>query len=194
MVISMSICKVEECTDKSHSLGYCQKHLLRYKKYNDPLYTKTEMHGMTKTPEYRVWHNMKSRCLYPNDKAYKHYGGRNITVCDRWLNSFVNFMADMGPKPFTEATIHRIDNDSGYSPENCVWASKEEQALHCSTTRQITYNGETMSLRGWARRIGVTHCTLSKRIARGWTLDKALNTPATQSCIPHYHSNNPSSG
>ena len=135
MVISMSICKVEECTDKSHSLGYCQKHLLRYKKYNDPLYTKTEMHGMTKTPEYRVWHNMKSRCLYPNDKAYKHYGGRNITVCDRWLHSFIAFYDDMGPKPFPKAEIDRICTEGNYEPGNCEWVTGLVNRRHTRATK-----------------------------------------------------------
>lgn len=139
-------------------------------------------HGTT---EYTTWKEMKRRCYNPRYREYGLYGGRGIIICERWRTSFVNFLADMGPKPFPEATIDRFPDQNGpYSPENCRWATKLEQSQNSRKTRLLTYGGETLCIREWARRIRITHRTLIARLERGWSVEKAVTTPATQSCIP----------
>lgn len=86
--------------------------------------------GPRRTPEYGVWENMRARCLRPQNKDYKHYGGRGIMVCDRWRHSYTNFLADMGRRPTAKHTIERKDNSKGYTPENCIWATMHAQHLN----------------------------------------------------------------
>ena len=92
-------------------------------------------HNMSRTPEYHSWFGMKQRCLNPNNKKYPIYGGRGIKVCQRWLDDFMNFYNDMGPKPGKNYSIDRIDNNGDYCPENCHWASPDEQMQNRSITK-----------------------------------------------------------
>lgn len=130
-----------------------------------------------KSPEYTSWQEMKARCYNPKKLLYHRYGGRGITVCKRWLDSFVHFLEDMGPKPFPEATNERIDNDGNYEPGNCKWATRMEQSHNSSRVRLLTYNDETMCIAEWSRRLGIHPATLSYRLNHGWPLEKALTTP-----------------
>ena len=129
--------------------------------------------GTHRSAEYRSWAHARGRCLNPTDKNYKLYGGRGISMDERWANSFQAFYADMGPKePGT--TLERIDNDEGYFPGNCRWATMSEQCNNRRSNRLITFRGETMNIKQWANRSGVNRKTLLSRILRGWPAERAL--------------------
>lgn len=130
-------------------------------------------HGRTKSPEYKLWIGIIKRCLNPRCKSYKDYGGRGITICDRWRHSFVTFAADMGPRP-EGASLERRDNNGHYEPSNVVWATKEEQANNTRSNRLVTFDGKTMSLARWARLTGIGSSTIKLRLDNGWTPEMAL--------------------
>jgi hypothetical protein len=133
------------------------------------------MHGGRYTRLYYVWAQMIRRCHDPKHGQFKHYGARGISVCEQWRD-FRNFRADMGtPQP--GMTIERIDNDLGYFPENCRWATMQEQNKNRRSTRWIEFDGKRMPMCDWAQRIGITNGGLGDRLKRGWPLHKALTLP-----------------
>jgi len=128
-------------------------------------------HGMTETSEYNIWCIMKRRCANPKSISYPLYGERGITVCERWLESFENFYADMGPRPTPQHSIDRIDNNLGYSPENCRWATQLEQQNNRRTTHQVTYNGKTLTLLEWSKETGIPVKLLRSRYQQGMPIE-----------------------
>jgi len=136
---------------------------------------RNKTHGMSGTKIYRVYTTMKERCSNPNCAKFPMYGGRGITVCSRWRDSFENFYADMGDAP-EGYSIDRIDNSKGYSPDNCRWASRITQANNTRTNRKYSYNGITLSVSEWSRKTGIDRVTISQRIKRGWSIESALTT------------------
>jgi len=134
-------------------------------------------HGMTGTPTYTSWAEMKQRCYNPNDPFFGRYGGRGIAVCDRWRNSFEAFLEDMGVRP-CGTTIDRVNNDEHYSPGNCRWATHKEQARHRRNSVMLTFQGETMCIAAWAEHVGLNRKTLEKRLNHhGFTVEEALTLP-----------------
>lgn len=130
-------------------------------------------HGKSKSREYKTWSHVIDRCVNPNSKNYIHYGGRGIAMCERWRNSFQAFLDDMGERPHgTE--IERIDNEKGYFPDNCRWATRLEQMQNTRLTRNLTMNGVTKCLSQWARDIGISNATLIERLLR-WPENIALS-------------------
>lgn len=125
---------------------------------------------------FQVWSEMRRRCNMPSHKQYLDYGGRGIRVCDRWL-SFDNFVADMGPRS-TGGMLERVNNDLGYSPENCKWATRVEQNSNRRNCIYVFLDGEQVTLKEACRRKGLKYRPVVKRIQyRGWSIDRALSTP-----------------
>lgn len=135
--------------------------------------TAARTHGMARTATYKNWQNMRQRCLNPNHKYYKHYGGRGITVCKRWLR-FENFLTDMGEMP-KGLSIERRNNNDGYSKENCYWATNKQQQNNTRTNVLIKYDGRTQTLTEWSEELGIHRGTLRSRLRRGWPVERILN-------------------
>ncbi|DBA08807.1 hypothetical protein PALA5_05049 [Pseudomonas aeruginosa] len=135
-------------------------------------------HGSTGTLTHKRWLSMTRRCRDEKCIGYENYGGRGITVCDRWM-SFENFLADMGEcQP--DMTLDRIDPNGNYEPDNCRWADKTTQARNTRANRLMTWNGQTHCVEEWAEIIGVSSRSLMSRIRLGWSDEKALSTPIRQ--------------
>jgi len=133
-------------------------------------------HGLSYTTEYRAWQTMRLRCTNPKNSAYPNYGGRGITVCERWMNSVEAFVADMGPKPSPRHELDRINNDGPYSPENCRWVTRKKNSRNRRSNRLLTFRGETRTLAGWCELLGLPRDTVRKRLVAGWSVDRALKT------------------
>lgn len=123
---------------------------------------KNATHGMSRTLVYRVWYSMRKRCNNPKYIRFKHYGGRGIKVCERW-NTFENFLSDMG-LPEDGMTIDRINNDGDYTPDNCRWATRQQQSDNRRTGIKLTHNGMTLSIAGWAKVLGISVSTFRDRM------------------------------
>lgn len=133
-------------------------------------------HGGSGTRTHRIWKNVWTRCTNPRVKSYKDYGGRGIKVCARW-RSFAAFFEDMGECP-PKMSIDRIDNDKGYEPGNCRWATKKVQANNTRSNRRYTLNGRTQTVSQWAEEIGIPYNCLLYRHMNGWDAETALTTPS----------------
>jgi hypothetical protein len=126
--------------------------------------------GLKRT--FGIWVQMRGRCSNPGNHAYADYGGRGIRVCPEW-DDFSVFVRDMGEAP-DGLTIDRLDNDKGYSPDNCRWVTKKQQANNRRSNRLITLNGVTKTISQWAEATGLKAGTIQYRISHGWTAQDAL--------------------
>ncbi len=137
---------------------------------------KREKHGRRRTALYGIWSKAKGRCDNPADAAYRKYGGRGIVMCERWRNSFADFAADMGERPSPFHSIERKDNNGPYSPDNCRWATKGEQANNRTTSRVIEVDGTARTAMQWSKETGIHESLIRARIDRlGWTPKDAVS-------------------
>ena len=135
-------------------------------------------HGNSKKVAYNVWRGMLKRCQIVNNADYENYGGRGITVCERWRNSFDAFMDDMGPRPTPKHQLDRYpDNDGHYEPGNCRWATPKQQANNRRSSRLLEYNGVTKTAAQWAEHAEMLVTTLYVRLKRGWSIEDAIERP-----------------
>ena len=137
-------------------------------------YKRLEKHGRRNTPEYDSWRGMIARCRNPKSSGWEIYGGRGITVCEEWQQSFVAFLQHMGPRP-SGSSLERIDSNGNYEPGNVRWATPPEQMRNTSRTRLITFAGKTQCIADWASELGMSHAKLTHRLNRGWSVEEAMS-------------------
>src|SRR5687767_4666444 len=125
---------------------------------------------------HQTWLDMKQRCYNPKCRNYKNYGARGILVCERWIDSFKNFLSDMGERP-SGMTLERQNNDGNYEPGNCAWATRKEQRNNQRSCHNIEFRGVTKTIRAWAASLRIHETTLHSRLKRGWPIDQALSFP-----------------
>ena len=134
------------------------------------------LHGKRNTRLYSIWHSMKARCYNPKHKFYKIYGERGIIVCREWLNDFQAFYDWAMSHGYSDGlTIDRIDNNKGYAPENCRWATQKEQCNNLRTNRHYVVNGETRTLPEWCELFNIDYGKAKNRLRNGWSIEEALD-------------------
>ena len=138
-------------------------------------------HGLSKTRLYYVWKNIKNRCCRTCHATYKWYGGRGITICDEWKNDPVAFIAWCKSHGYKDGLqIDRIDNDKGYSPDNCRFVTCKENLRNTSANVHITYNGETHTLVEWCEKLDIPYSRTFDRLRKGLSVEKILFAPVCQ--------------
>jgi hypothetical protein len=158
--------------------------------YNSEIASKTgTTHGFLvglkgkHSSDYEIWIKMKGRCFNSNDSSYQNYGGRGITVCDSWINSFENFITDLGKRPNRNYSLERIDSDKSYYPENCKWILKSQQSRNTRRTIKITYLGKTMCLAEWCKELQLNYSTIRKRMTNlKMPFEEAIKYPQYYNC------------
>ena len=136
----------------------------------------TITHRMAGTPEHKAWNQLKVRCTAPKSKYFHLYGGRGITVCDRWLK-FENFYADVGPRPSPKHSLDRINVNGNYEPGNVRWTTMKVQQRNRTNNRHLEWAGMSMTLAEWCERAEMNYKTVHTRLTDGWPWPQALYTP-----------------
>lgn len=142
-------------------------------------------HGLSKTPEYRAWINMKTRCLDANTPYYRIWGGRGITVHQEWINNFESFLGHVGKRPSPRHSLDRIDVNGNYEPGNVRWATATAQSRNLRTNRKVRLGGRDMTLADAVERAPVPYNTVLYRLKRGWSIEDAVTLPARKGHRPH---------
>lgn len=133
-------------------------------------------HGYAGTRIYKIWQGMWKRCTNPSDRNFHSYGGRGVSVCDRW-KSFEAFHADMSASYAEDLTLDRINSDGNYEPANCRWATQTEQQRNRTNNRHITYEGSTKTFAEWCEQLGLPYKPILQRLLAGWSVERAFTTP-----------------
>ncbi len=134
-------------------------------------------HGLSRHPLCSVWRHMIDRCYDPTNDRFQYYGARGIKVCDRW-HKLESFVSDMGTGYRKGLQIERINNEGHYTPENCTWATRIEQARNRRSNIKLSHQGKTMTLAEWSEETGLPYSTLWDRVQYGWIAERILTTPA----------------
>jgi hypothetical protein len=143
-------------------------------------------HGHTRggriSPEYKAWESMNQRCSNPNNRSWKHYGGRGIRVCERWRGSFKAFLLDVGARPSEQHSLDRFPNMNGnYEPGNVRWATREQQGSNKRANHRVTAFGRTLTLSEWSRESGIGADTISRRLCVwNWAPEEAVSKPTPE--------------
>lgn len=152
-------------------------------------------HGMTKQRPYNIWSSMVYRCTNPNAGHWERYGGRGISVCERWLTSFKNFWADMGPTYQPGLTLDRLDNDGNYEPRNCAWRTRREQSNNRSDNTVLDTPWGRVTVTEAAHKLGLSPTAFKKRLL-SWPKERLFapkearhdsTTPQSEQRCPHGH-------
>ena len=170
------LCEVEGCENIHRGNGYCSKHYARFSKHGDVNVTERIIgHDVASHELYFSFKSIFHRCNNPKNPKYKDYGGRGIKVCERWSerDGFLHFLEDMGERP-EGMSLDRIDNNSGYAPENCRWATQKEQCNNRRDTIKVEFNNKTQSLQEWADEVHLSRTTIFNRLKRGWDFEEAI--------------------
>lgn len=156
------------CSSATTSCGCLHKELLAKR-----VTTHGHKTGRKTTPTYNSWIHMIQRCTNKNRWDFYHYGGRGITICEKWANSFENFLLDMGEAP-EKLTLERIDVNGNYCPDNCRWATRKDQSRNQRSNKIINFDGKSLCLAEWSEKTNIPYHTLKSRLLRGWEIETAL--------------------
>lgn len=151
--------------------------------HRERLLARITTHNSIETPEYSSWKDMKARCLNPNNPAFGYYGGRGISICDRWLHSFSAFLEDLGRRPSLKHTLERRDTNGNYTPDNCYWATRKQQQNNLRSNVRVLYGGELRTISQWAEHTGVPREVIYWRINHGWPVARAIFTPRMENYV-----------
>ncbi len=138
-------------------------------------------------PEWHSWRSMIQRCTNPNNKNFKHYGGRGITICDRWRFSFAAFWEDMGMRPGGTQLDRYPNNDGNYEPGNCRWATGSENSNNRRGNRIVTFQGISKTVSQWADHLQIDRRIIARRLRVGWPIGKALSVKDHRTSVPDGH-------
>lgn len=146
--------------------------------HREQLIERNTTHNQRHTKLYETWKRMRDRCNRPNATQYKDYGGRGIKVCDEWDKNFQSFYNWAYQNGYNEdLTIDRIDNNKGYSPDNCRWATYKEQMRNKRTNHIITYKNQSKCISEWCEELNLSYSAVFGRLRRGWSIEKTFETP-----------------